>query len=306
MTPKRCLLDIEDALGWAFRDELPKGCRDRGGYTGPREPLSLMARMAAHGGSVDNWSREPGFPVAMGEPHPDAREIGRRVAALRDWTPPPLPAAWLAPDFAGLGIDEADMLRRALPSVQTIVVTSAKLRRRPLFDPAPMPGRRILSNGRAAVLEPDYVIQTTVDGRDIGRDTVRPAAQIRAGVYRPGAYCPLVYDPDPAAVALERAEYAVWHAALVALAAQLAGGLLRSLSILPPSAPARPWAGEVDSGKPVPIRDDLRARVHRTDRAEDALRRRTPSARRRPSRDPGRRVPRESWPARHQNRAADA
>jgi len=39
---------------------------------------------------------------------------------------------------------------------------------------------------------------------------------------------------------MERALYAVWHAALGVLAAELDGKLSRH-AVLPPSAPAQPW-----------------------------------------------------------------
>jgi hypothetical protein len=78
---RRRLLDIEDALQWAFREELPK--RSPGGnviVAGPS--MAPMWRHGVVGAKIDNWSRDPGFPAALGDPHPDAIAIEGRVLAL--------------------------------------------------------------------------------------------------------------------------------------------------------------------------------------------------------------------------------
>jgi hypothetical protein len=74
----RRVLDIEDALRWAFRDELPK----RGGGTFGHEAISPMFRYADLVGRVDESTRDAGFPAALGDPHPDALAIEGRVLAL--------------------------------------------------------------------------------------------------------------------------------------------------------------------------------------------------------------------------------
>src|ERR1044071_3550593 len=77
-------LNIEAALTWTYRDELPKGYRQRHDREpeGPRLPTSPLLRLLALGTAVDGWTREPGFPLAMGEPHPDALRIEAAVAGL--------------------------------------------------------------------------------------------------------------------------------------------------------------------------------------------------------------------------------
>jgi hypothetical protein len=63
-----------------------------------------MWRYGVFGAQIDNWSREPGFPAALGDPHPDALEIESRVLALKR--------------FEGLSFDDPSGLlsaSRALP-----------------------------------------------------------------------------------------------------------------------------------------------------------------------------------------------
>jgi len=66
---------------------------------------------------------------------------------------------------------------------------------------------------------------------------------IRAGLYRQGAYCPLVFRPRPEAVVAERAEYAAWRMGLEILAGELEGRL-SAIAVLTPAAAWRPWAGQ--------------------------------------------------------------
>src|SRR5262245_24212331 len=77
---------IESVLSWAYRSELPKGYHDDRERLGPRHTsISPMFKWAAHGGPVDNWSREPGFPLAMGtDPHPDAIAVHNAVMELEE------------------------------------------------------------------------------------------------------------------------------------------------------------------------------------------------------------------------------
>jgi hypothetical protein len=79
--PLRPVLDIEEVLRWTYRDELPKQRHDRD--SGPGPYVSPMFRLCAHGGPIDNWSREPGMPLALGEPHPDALAVAEAVKELR-------------------------------------------------------------------------------------------------------------------------------------------------------------------------------------------------------------------------------
>src|SRR5258708_37970320 len=67
-----------------------------------------------------------------------------------------------------------------------------------------------------------------------------PIRSIRAGLYRQGAYCTLVYRPSPAGVVAQRAEYAAWRMGLEILAGEL-DGRLSAIAVLTPAAAWRPW-----------------------------------------------------------------
>lgn len=280
MIKNRRVLDIEDVLTWAYRDELPKR-RDEGGGGEPCS-ISPMFRGAALGTRIDSWSREPGMPAALGDPHPDSLLVEAAVGELVAFRDRPLgmEPGWLSSDFTGLAVDEAGALVRAGRTIDLLVIVNAKLRRRPLYDGRPTPGPTLLANNKPSVLAPELRSETAIGGRTVKHEVLVATAAIRAGIYRPGARSPVTWSPDPQSVTLERAEYAVWRAALVFLAERLEGQLA-SISVLSPSAPERPWLGEQDAGKPVAIYEDLRAAVHRTDRAE-RLRRTPAPPRRRP------------------------
>ena len=76
-------MTIEEALRWATRDELPKR-REDSPIRGPQCASDPVWRMVAMGGRVDNWSREPGMPPAMGDPHPDAITIEAHLQVLSE------------------------------------------------------------------------------------------------------------------------------------------------------------------------------------------------------------------------------
>ena len=82
--PAKRFLDIEAALRWAYRDELPK--RQHGGRYDTRDlTAASMSRLAAADDERSADQREPGFPAALGEPHPDSIIIESAVKHLGDW-----------------------------------------------------------------------------------------------------------------------------------------------------------------------------------------------------------------------------
>jgi hypothetical protein len=85
---------------------------------------------------------------------------------------------------------------------------------------------------------------------------------LRKDTYKEGSVCLLAWEPPPHLLIAERAEYLVWHLALEALASMLAGKL-ETIGVLPPSAPTRPWAGEIEAGRPQRIYDNGRSPVYR-------------------------------------------
>jgi hypothetical protein len=62
----------------------------------------------------------------------------------------------------------------------------------------------------------------------------------RKDLYREGAYCPILWRPDPVRLLMERAEHCAWHCALEILAAELEGQLV-AIAVLSPAATWAPW-----------------------------------------------------------------
>jgi hypothetical protein len=303
-------LDVEDVVIWAVRDELPKHRHGPRRYAAVGYPsVGPMFRWANLGGPVDNWSHEPGYPAAAGDPHPDALVVEEAIAGLerfrdhQDYDPDliglepegrfggsrslndqsdpngepildsrgrPLPPTqgWNAQ--ADLAFGRAELIRssfgRAWLRIVDLVVVHAKLQTRPPLH-APTCRARRGENGQPAVTAP----------------------QLRSGIYPEGAYCRLEWDPGPQRIAIERAEYAVWHAALEVLAQDLTGRLA-TIAVLPPSAPLHPWLGERDAGKPPRIFECQRTAAHERARRETAEAKRL-AAHRRPRRPRARAEP---------------
>jgi hypothetical protein len=113
-----------------------------------------------------------------------------------------------------------------------------------------------------------------------------PSPPIRAGLYRPGAYCPLIYRPSPAGIVAERAEYAAWRMGLEILAGELEGKL-GAIAVLTPAAAWRPWcfdrgsAGEGEQhGRPPKLFKALRDEPYRRETREQAAAKRRAAQRR--------------------------
>ncbi len=263
------LLDIEDVVAWACA-ELGKRRGDTP-YNYVRHDASLVGRWThppgfptvspmfagvAGGGSASaagsSWERAPRAPRAAGPPDEDAitiEEAADRLAAEVAGSAAP---ETLALDI-GLPVDVEGAFRAALANVENIVMTHGLLGKRPAFGreaPAPMPA--LAPNGKPQVLAPTIRLEKTVGGEELRYAVDAPTQALRSGVYASGAFCPLEYDPDPQFLVNERAEYAAWRAGLEALAGMLAGRLAR-IAALPPSAPAAPWLGERDAGKPADL-----------------------------------------------------
>lgn len=289
--PRKRFLDIELALRWAYRDELPK--RLRGGPS--FADLSRPPRSDFF--DDDGATREPGYPASAGEPHPDAMAIEAAVKSLETWR-----GHGFGPgDPAGLlhGIDhmEVDHIQagtEAVASMAGIVACHARAGTRPKWSsclPEPFPDRG--PNGKPKVMVDETFVET-VDKR--GRVRFEPAADPQPGeiayttpvacpptrkeVYRPGAYCPLVYRPAPAGLVAERAEWAAWRMGLELLYEAL-GGQLESIAVLPPSAPWRPWAGEGEAhGQAPDLFRGLREEPYRRETREQAAAKRRAAKRR--------------------------
>lgn len=234
MATKRAV-DIENLLVWAFREELPKG------MPVSSTPWATIERYAAAGCvRIDMSSGPPSDHLGHvpGEPHPDAVLVGRAVAALAAEGPRALGAAEdcraLLADMPGLA---EGVMAHALAwsfNLASFVIGHAVMGTRPTWDVGfPQPRRVQGSRGGNPVVE-----WTTREGETV---TGEPPGHRYPAWSEPR--CPLVWDdPSPRWVARQRAEYAVWHAALGLLVAQLEGTLADHEPI-GPYAPAEPWLG---------------------------------------------------------------
>ena len=288
MAAKR-FTDIEIALRWAYRDELPKRQQSRGSWTAGttlQQARVVIVRDDYAG------SREPGYPAALGEPHPDALAIEAAVKGLAAWA-----GHGFGPDDAGglmhgmdyMDVDYMQAGVEAVASMPAIVAVHARAGTRPRWSwelPVPFPDRG--GNGKARVLIDEIFVEKydrkglyyepAPDEIPAGAVTYIqpvPCPPIRAGVYREGAYSPLVYRPRPAHVVAERAEYAAWRMGLELLH-QALEGRLATVAPLAPAAAWRPWAGQRDShGRPPELFRALRTEPHRRiTREQQAARRR--------------------------------
>lgn len=269
--PKR-IMDVEDVLAWAFRDELPKD-RGEGGRHGPPAYSSPLGRMVAMGTSVDNWSREPGHPAAMGPCSPDAFLVAAAVEDLAAMADQAIEGDLdLVPDFGSLGLlDETAAVRRALAQLPAIVARCARMGQRPSWRATTSPKPTYVGgNGRVQVVRWKRVQSRTVDGQTFDEQQLVPAtAGDGNNGYPWDSYCPLQYEPSLQSIAEERAEYLAWWGALDALALALAGRL-HGITVMPPLAPQRPWREPLEPLNPRLILNDREGRAFRRESREAA------------------------------------
>ena len=242
--------------------------------------VSPMFRGAVpDGGDRDGEWRAPGFPAALGEPDAGALAIEAAVGGLLRFAGQVFAGEPAHPDPAGLGIglewlcalardgdgggppaaiDVTAAGAEAIANMAAIVACHARAATRPpLATPRPAPHAVTGANGKPAVVI-DQVIVEIRDGDGATRHVLQggdddpgdgivayrtavASPAMRAGLYAPGAYCPLAYRPAPARVVAERAEWAAWRMGLGILRQELAGRLA-GIVLLGPSAPWRPWA----------------------------------------------------------------
>lgn len=268
--PKR-VMDIEDVLQWAFRDELPKsdGLGGHGGYgLGYSCPLG---RMVAIGTSVDNWSREPGHPAAMGPADPDALVVAGAVNDLAAMADQAIGGDLdLVLDFGVIGeVDERAAVRRALAQLPAIVARFAKLGTRPSWRVTPSPGPTYAANGRVQVVRWARVLSKTFGGETFDEQQLVAVSAEKRDTYPMDSYCPVQYEPSLQSIADERAEYLVWWGALDALALSLAGHL-DGITVMPPLAPQKPWRDAMTPVNPPLILHDRQGRAFQRESREAA------------------------------------
>ncbi|WP_187273073.1 hypothetical protein [Methylobacterium sp. WL69] len=117
-------LDIEEVLTWCFRHELPKRRDDDRGPRLGFSSISPMFRMADLGVRVENFSREPGMPAALGEPHPDALIVEAAVLELARFADHRFEGDLGLTPFLPPGLDDVAAMARAM---QQLVATVALL-----------------------------------------------------------------------------------------------------------------------------------------------------------------------------------
>lgn len=252
-------IEIEAAVRWTFIDEMPKK------NISAAEGIWNKIEDNQHHGGID-----PGHGAAMryahhGLPHPDAETICNAVRHLQpkaiDWA---ASINAIAGDLAAL-VRINDLSRRP-PQDKRTKVGWGKAGDRALKGmfghgaEKPLPDRR-RDMLLVETFRPDVLVEShaKMNNRpDWWDDTPRPTKIIAAhrGLpkldgtcegkdrYSLGASCPLQYVPSPEAVIRARGEYAVWWEALCELADTLD---LVDHVLLPPSAPAAPWFGDVEN-----------------------------------------------------------
>jgi len=262
-TNTRRVLPIEEALRWCIRDELPKRRHDDGFLSSGGDPVHPMWA----GGlftKVDNWNREPGMPLALGDPDPDAlliedelMQLSREIRHAEDGTGKhPLdltgyeigyglgPSVRVDPIIAKVRGDVVDriivLVRR---EAVAWLLTCAKKGGRPDHGgPAQCEGMRGTRGQVTLWHSVSTPAGTGPDGEPWFITYDQKTTPASGGRYRKGTFCKLHWFRDIDSVAEDRARYAVWHAALVLLALRLKGKT--TLVIGPPAAPATPWISD--------------------------------------------------------------
>jgi hypothetical protein len=262
-TDKRTI-DIETALQWTMRDEMPKG---RPVEASVWDTVISYSRLGArvdvsHGGGG-------GLGFIDGEPHPDAVTIARAVGDL--------------PSGMSLSADECEALvghyarldRAAVSAVARasfnpvmLIIGCAGNRARPAWDIG-LPRVRVLrhSNNNAIVFGDDDaggVMRLRPAKDNSYRFADRPRAFIQ--------YC----EPSVGELIEARVEYTIWHRALALLVTKLAGKLADHV-VTGPKASAAPWSsGEapavvhVAADAPTMVRLPLKPARGRTPRPHES------------------------------------
>src|SRR5258707_971550 len=161
--PAKRFLDIEQALRWAYRDELPK--RQHGGRYDSRDlTAASMSRLAAAAADDEQPcdQREPGFPAALGDPHPDSIIIEAAVKRLGDWAGYRFGADRMAALTSGLplAIDPVLVAIEAIACMSGTMTIHARMATRPKWSPElPAPRWVTGKNGVSKVLIDEVFVQ---------------------------------------------------------------------------------------------------------------------------------------------------
>lgn len=263
--PKRRKMTIEEALRWAIRDELPKRRADAP-IRGPQCASDPVWRMVALGGRVDNWSREPGMPPAMGDPHPDAITIEAHLQVLSETLKRAAVGSAVCPldlspypiqiELRGKANLEV-MITAAIDATPSWLVTSA-IRSRPEVGDGIAIEPVKSTNGKITLWR---TMQVPCGQGEDGTPwfTSHDEVAVSKGDSRDtGLFCKLNYTRVGFEVVEEQLRYAYWHAALVYLVPALQ--YLTSIEVQPPKSPVAPWLEPAEEERaPLP---NLRPRRH--------------------------------------------
>lgn len=268
-------MSVDQALAWAWRDELPKAPRVADGpdgflaawrkVSGYGEYLTLVDR---HG--INRYGVVPDFS-ATAWPHADAVRLYEAVTAL-DGAEVDLPDDWHpAPEltqFGGLAMRAiAQAVRAVCPDGRTLRIAATDLVLRHV----------ILGDSEAWRMDPtEEQIERHTDGRPkwfvrsmmpmiVGTDArgsdivemveIETNGMTVAGKLKPGAHQKPYLDPDPLDTLIARAHREVL-ADVMAYVFETCAGQLETIDLQPPELTARPWdAGEA---RPARVLPDLR------------------------------------------------
>lgn len=277
-------IDIEDLLIWAYRAELPKVPAEP---VGPARHGSGWAAMSAYRNllavvddrDVRNVYGVTPDKMAVNGPHPDAVTLDRVVSEL-DGLHLDVPADWwpfadMAPadgwgDAGARAVSDAlDRLAvrgkdgglRFKASPAWLVRKHAMMGTVPDWEAEPIEYRLVRGgNGGHAKWFMMSKVAQVVNGEIIGyaEHEVDGWCVSRRRPF-PGAYHKHELVPSPVYAACDRAEYEVWHAALVALVEML-GESLVAHRVTGPARVARPWEPGAPKRRILPV---LRGREKR-------------------------------------------
>src|SRR6266404_4439223 len=211
--PAKRFLDIETALRWAYRDELPK--RQHGGRYDTRDlTAASMSRLAAADDEQPCDQREPGFPAALGDPHPDSIIIESAVKHLGDWAgycfgdnrmdalTCDLPLnPWSTALDGFIHLDPVGAATEAIAAMAGTITVNARMASRPRWSiDRPKSSWVSGANGRPKILIDETFVER-VDRKGVYYEPTRdpepdaisftksvPSPPIRASLYHEGAY----------------------------------------------------------------------------------------------------------------------
>lgn len=248
-------MTIEDAVRWAYREELPKSPRPMAGYALPAMPSSpgaVVDMVAETWALPDNAFGVVADPGATGEPHADALAIHAAVTALDD-VRAVMPSEWSAAGDVDLhGLDDA-VQSRVIEGLTVLEADGARtLRMRPSMIVRTV---AILGLPDMVVDSPELKVERGANGKpkwfrrvsaidalgfpyEVETDGFDPKARRPF----PDAYQRKFLDPDPVPSLVNRARGELWRAAMELLFEDLQGAL-SSIVLLPCAWPERPWEG---------------------------------------------------------------